>query len=171
MSNEIRIEIPEFMTHVAKSKFKHFKINGQAIYNGSLHPRTRALVVEKMHEHIAQYIPNNLDLTGMFPIETSLEFHAPINYGDVSLRIDKLNNCKKLCWKIPTFGYTPNWDADNQWIWGKCFNDVLKQKGIIPDDNVALLRSSGKVEWIETSTLQDRKLVFIIKPYDRGNIN
>lgn len=164
-NKEIRIEIPEFITHVNKSKFKYFKINGQAIYSGNLHPRTRALVVETMHNYLKKYLPKTIDLTGMYPIKVALEFHVPVNYGDVSLRTDKETGKKKLCWKETHIGYMPGWDVDNQWIWGKCFNDVLKEQGIIPDDNCMYVRSSGEVTWKEVSHINDRKLVFIIKQY------
>lgn len=160
------ITIPEFMTHVNKSKFKYFKINGQAIYSGNLHPRTRALVVETMHKYIKRYVPTTTDLTGMYPLKITLKFYAPVNYGNVSLRTDKKTNGKYLCWNMPEVGYMPTWDADNQWIWGKCFNDVLKEQGIIPDDNVAYIKSSGEVVWEEVADIKDRKLVFIITRYN-----
>ena len=166
IANEIKIEIPEFMTHVNKSKFKYFKINGQALYSGNLHPRVRALVVEKMHEYISGFLPENLDLTGMYPLKTSLQFYAPVTYGDVRLKQNKKTKDFVLCWKVPNIGYMPSWDADNQWIWGKCFNDVLKIKGIIPDDNVHYIKSSGEVIWEEVSSLEERKLVFTIKQYN-----
>ena len=152
---KIKIEIPKFITHIQLSKNKFIKINGQKIFVGINH-HLRSLIVRKIHTYLKEYISPDIKLP-QIPIKISLEFHAPLNYGNV--RIVK----NTLSWKKAIKGYTPKWDADNQWIWGKCFNDVLIELNIIPDDNVSIIRSSGEVKFIEVENLEDRKLVFIIE--------
>lgn len=154
------VEIPQFITHVDKTKTKKLKINGQTIYSGNLHHYTRAKVVKQLHEYLSKHIKEQLgeaDLSHLFPLQITLHFFSPINYGDI--RIYKGG----LSWKKPVAGYEPSWDADNQWIWGKCFNDSLVKCGYVPDDNVAYIQSSGKVVFNEVEELNDRKLLFVIE--------
>jgi len=156
----IRITIPSFLTHANKSKTKFMKINGQNIYNGNLHRFTRAKMVEQLHEYLKPFIHQELkgrDLSRLYPLDISLEVHAPINYGSVSMRK------KGLCWNPAKPGYKANWDADNLWIWGKCFNDVLTKEGYIVDDSVDYVTSSGKVSFKKIKDFKNRKLVFVIK--------
>ena len=154
------VEIPQFITHVEKTKTKKLKINGQTIYSGNLHHYTRAKVVKQLHEYLSEYIKEQLgeaDLSHLFPLQITLHFFSPLNYGDI--RMYKGN----LSWKKPADDYEPSWDADNQWIWGKCFNDSLVKCGYVPDDNVAYIQSSGKVVFNEVEELDDRKLLFVIE--------
>ena len=160
MKKVFTVEIPEFMTHVNKTKTKKLKINGQTIYSGNLHHYTRAKVVEQMHVYLEEYIKEQLgeaDLSHLFPLEISLHFFAPINYGNV--RIYK----QEVRWKQPEDDHEPNWDVDNQWIWGKCFNDTLIKCGYAPDDNVRYIKSSGKTTFEEVDTFEERKLIFVIR--------
>lgn len=161
----IRIEIPKFMTHIRKSKNKFVKINGQKLFVGMDH-HLRSLIVRKMHDYLKQYIPEDLDLRGMYPLRIKLEFHAPVNYDHARLLIDKHTKKPKYSWKKPEFWYEPGWDADNQWIWGKCFNDTLVEMGIIDNDCVKIIRSAGEVEFIPSEDLDSRKLVFVISKYE-----
>jgi hypothetical protein len=154
-----KIEIPEFITHAPKSKNKKVKINGQSIYNGGMNHHTRSKIVSHIHKYIKSFLPKNLKIN--YPIEIELEFHAPINYGDV--RRIKGKNGYRISWKKPHEGYKPSWDCDNQWIWCKCFNDTLVENGYLPDDNVSIIKKSGGVKWIPVDELEDRKLIFIIK--------
>lgn len=152
-----RIEVPQFITHAPKSKSKKIKINGQSIYVGMNH-HTRSKVVGHLHKYLSRFIPKGLKISKSIKIE--LEFHAPINYGDV--RRVKSKNGYRLSWKEPAKDYVPKWDADNQWIWCKCFNDTLVEKGVISDDNVSIIRKSGGVEWVPVKTFDERKLIFVI---------
>lgn len=155
MNDEILIEIPQFITHIQKTKNTYIKINGQKIFVGMNH-HLRSLIVRKLHDYIKTYIPKDLVLPKT-PLKISLDFYAPINYGSVQRR----NNI--LTWKPASKNYVPSWDADNQWIWGKCFNDTLTELGLLKDDNVGIIKSSGEVNFIEVATLDERKLVFKIK--------
>ena len=160
------IEIPEFMTHANKTKTKYVKINGQTIYSGNLHHYTRAKVVNQMHEFLGEYIKKELgeaDLSHLFPLKISTYFYAPINYGDVRMYKGEVR------WKEPADDYEPSWDVDNQWIWGKCFNDTLTHLGYVPDDNARFVKSSGETTFVEVDEFKKRKLVFVIsKCIDNG---
>jgi Holliday junction resolvase RusA-like endonuclease len=43
----------------------------------------------------------------------------------------------------------PLWDTDNLGIWVKAFNDTLKSRGYIEDDNYLYIKKSGGVEEFE----------------------
>ena len=155
----IKIVIPEFMTHVNKSKTKYLKINGQNLYNGSLHYISRAKMVKQMHDYVKPFIDKELkgrDLSRLYPLSISLELHVPLNYGNV--RMLKTG----ISWKPVRDDYIATWDADNLWIWGKIFNDSLTEGGYIEDDSVSFVTNSGGVKFREIDNLKDRKLVFII---------
>jgi len=157
---EIRVEIPQFITHVPTSKTKFMKINGQRLYSG-LNPHIRAKIVTEMHNYVRPFINAEMkkrgsDLSLLSPLRIRLEFHAPINYGNVR-RIKGT-----IRWKEPEADYVPSWDVDNMWIWGKTFNDTLAEEGHIVDDSVSFVRASGEVKWVPVDTFDERKLVFII---------
>ena len=158
--NEIRIEIPKFVTHIPKSKNSFVKINGQRLYTGVNH-YLRSKIVREIHKFVKNYIPSDLDISHMLPIRIKLEFHSPINYGNVQMRKDN-NGTYRVMWKKPDDNFVPKWDVDNQWIWGKCFNDMLTELKIIPDDNVSIIKAAGEVEFFEVENFEDRKLVFVI---------
>ena len=66
--------------------------------------------------------------------------------------------------EIHTFPHYMNWDLDNLWIYNKCFQDALKEVGVIPDDNIRYITSSAAPRFIPISREEDRKMVFIITP-------
>jgi hypothetical protein len=156
----LRVEISQFITHIPLSKTKYRKINGQSIYVG-MNPHIRAKLMNEIHNFLRQYIKKTWDLKP--PVKIKLEFHAPVNYGSVRRIKDKKTGESRISWKPPEIGYVPTWDADNQWIWGKAFNDVLVQEGILIDDNISQIKASGEVEWISVDHFDDRKLVFVIE--------
>jgi hypothetical protein len=156
----VKITIPEFITHLPYSKTKFKKINGQSVYAG-MNKFVRATIMRKMHEYLEKHIPTGMKFSG--PIRTSLQMHAPINYGTIRGSYNADLKQLVLNWKSPEPNYVPNWDADNQWIWLKAFNDTLVHMGIISDDNVSIVQISGEVSFFPVSTLDERKLVFIIE--------
>jgi len=155
---EIRITIPQFKTHVNKNNTKKIKINAQSIYSG-VHHYTRGKIVGQMHTHIKKHIPEDLDLGDMLPISICMEMHVPKNYEGVKYIKGELR------WKKPADDHKPSWDADNQWLWIKCFQDSLTAMGRIPDDTVMYIPDTGRVVFIPVDSLEKRKLVFIIKPH------
>jgi hypothetical protein len=117
-------------------KPKYWTLNGQRIYDGSLHYTARSKVARWMHEYLGAYIKD-----------------LPV------IKIPK--GCYLRVWIDM---YKPddnmNWDCDNQWPWTKWFLDTLVECGKIPEDNVQFIRSSGQITYIPSD---ERKLVFNIQ--------
>lgn len=163
MSLEIaRIVIKEFPTHICKSEgnkptSKHWKVNNQSIYNGSLHPMSRAVVVKHMHNYlIDKFKKANLPkIKGVVQVDVIIR--VPINYSTVR-RIKG-----KTSWKKPKNDYEPNWDEDNLTaIWTKVIRDSLTIYGCIEDDKVSFVRGGYRgIEFVDH--IKDRELIIKIK--------
>jgi len=164
MVSEIKLEFPEFITHIPVSKKNWVKIGYNKIH-ASVHYTTRAALVAAMHGYIEKHIPDNLSIDT--PVETKLTVYAPINYGVMKMIKDKETGKRKTSWKPAADDYKPNWDIGNlALIWIKCLDDVLIKKGILPDDTVEFLRRT-QYEFVPVSNLKNRKLVYKIKSIKR----
>ena len=164
MVSEIKLEFPEFITHIPVSKKNWVKIGYNKIH-ASVHYTTRAALVAAMHGYIEKHIPDNLSIDT--PVETKLTVYAPINYGVMKMIKDKETGRRKTSWKPAADDYKPNWDIGNlALIWIKCLDDVLIKKGILPDDTVEFLRRT-QYEVVPISNLKNRKLVYKIKSIKR----
>lgn len=160
MVSEIKLEFPEFITHIPVNKKNWVKIGYNKIH-ASVHYTTRAALVAAMHGYIEKHIPDNLSIDT--PVETKLTVYAPINYGVMKMIKDKETGRRKTSWKPAADDYKPNWDIGNlALIWIKCLDDVLIKKGILPDDTVEFLRRTT-YEFVPISNLRNRKLVYKIK--------
>ena len=62
-----------------------------------------------------------------------------------------------------------NWDLDNLWIYIKCFQDLLIEYQIIPDDSVKYITKAPGFELFPVQKLEQRKMVFQINQ-DMRNI-
>ena len=159
-NTELKLEFPEFITHIPQNKKVWVKIGYNKIYESG-HYSTRAALVATMHGYIEKHIPENLTIEG--PIETRLIVFAPINFGVMKMVLDKETGRRKVSWNPAPPDYVPNWDIDNlASIWLKCLNDVLIKKGILPYDTVKYLRKTT-YEFIPVSNFKDRKLVYSLK--------
>lgn len=157
------LKIPKFPTHIAKTANrlkdnKMFKINNQAIYNGSLNKFQRAIVVENMHnfmiEHINKAGLQNLKINHKIVI--FYQFKTVINHGDISWRKNK------ICWKPAPLNYEPCWDINNiADLWTKIGNDSFSLAGTIVDDNVRFVRGTYH-SFSECSHIDDRELTIYI---------
>ena len=148
MVSEIKLEFPEFITHIPVSKNKWVKIGYNKIH-ASVHYTTRAALVAAMHGFIEKHIPDNLSIDS--PVETKLTIYAPKNYGVMKMIKDKKTGKRKTSWNPPADDYKPNWDIGNlALIWLKCLDDVL-----------FLQRTT--YEFIPVANFKDRKLVYQIK--------
>ena len=164
MVSEIKLEFPEFITHIPVSKKNWVKIGYNKIH-ASVHYTTRAALVAAMHGYIEKHIPDNLSIDT--PVETKLTVYVPINYGVMKMIKDKETGRRKTSWKPAADDYKPNWDIGNlALIWIKCLDDVLIKKGILPDDTVEFLRCT-QYEFVPISNLKNRKLVYKIKSIRR----
>tara|TARA_Y100000401_G_C8323787_1_gene226938 strand:- start:274 stop:855 length:582 start_codon:yes stop_codon:yes gene_type:complete len=114
---------------------KYWTINGQRMYDGTLHYTARAKITKWMHEYLRQFIED--------------------------LPVIKLQDGEYL--RVWVDMYKPlqvqNWDCDNQWPWTKWLLDTCVELGKIPDDSIQIVRSSGQVTYIPSD---ERKLVFNI---------
>ena len=63
-----------------------------------------------------------------------------------------------------------NWDLDNQWLYNKCFQDLLVKLEIIPDDDIRYVTKSAAPEFVPVDNESQRKLVFTIEPEERDEI-
>ncbi len=164
MVSEIKLEFPEFITHIPQSKNVWVKIGYNKIH-ASVHYTTRAALVAAMHGYIEKNIPENLSIQA--PIETKLTVYAPINFGSMKMVKDKTTGKRRTSWAPAAPGYKPNWDIGNlALIWIKALDDVLIKKGILPDDTVEFLRRTT-YEFIPVSNFKDRKLVYKLKSIKR----
>ncbi len=147
----MKIVLPEFPTHVNKSKSSYMKVGYNRIYAGINH-FVRAKMVSQLHSFISKHIPDGI--TCEYPAEMHLTIYCPINWGSVRMYKGKIS------WKKPADNYEPNWDLDNlATLWLKCINDVLVHKGIFPDDTVKYIRKAT-YEFKECDDLTDRRIVF-----------
>lgn len=168
MGNIYTVEIHNFITHIAKtnnkkSPNKFIKINNQLIYNSNLNRFARNIVVTNLHNYLIPYIKEQIPLTFTdYPYQISLEIHVPINYGDVSRRIDSLG-IPYICWKEPKEDYVPKWDIGNLGeLWLKVFEDSLQLAEVIENDSVGFINIHGPIIFKRVDTIEDRKLLFNI---------
>jgi hypothetical protein len=160
MVKEIIIEFPEFITHASLSKNKWKKINYNAVY-ASPHFHVRNAFTNALHSYIKEHLPTDLVISG--PISTEVIVYAPINYGNVKSKINKITNQREVSWKAPAKDYVPAWDIFNlAAVWLKALDDCLVHTGAIKDDNIAFFNGFGG-RFIEVPKLEDRKIVYIIK--------
>lgn len=160
MNTALRLEFPEFITHIFQSKNKCVKIGYNKIH-ASVHHTTRSALIAAMHGYIEKHIDENLTIQG--PVETRLIVYAPINFGAVKMIKDKETGRRKVSWKPASPDYRPNWDIGNlALVWLKCLDDVVTKKGILPDDTVEYLRRTT-YEFIPVATLKERKLIYELR--------
>lgn len=154
--SQIIITIPQFKTHANKSANKFVKLNGNAIYSGSMHRFTRAKVVNELHEYFGTYLApfKGLNLKG--PLKITLRIYTVLNHGSISMRKGILT------WKPVKPGYIPNWDIENLYsLYSKVINDTLTIENVIEDDNVKVVTCLS-CEFIEVKNIADRKIEILI---------
>ena len=157
---EIKLEFPEFITHIPQNKSTWVKVGYNKIH-ASVHFTTRAALVAAMHGYIEKNIPENLTI--QTPIETKLVIYAPLNYGSMKMVVDKTTKKRRTSGSPASKDYKPNWDIGNlALIWLKCLDDVLIKKGILPDDTVEFLHKTS-YEFTPIKDFKDRKLVYTLK--------
>lgn len=129
---------------VANSKVvgtpKFQKINGQDFYSGfgSHFERIKIVAgIKNFCRPFVQHLPPVME----FPVQLEMELHTIIGEG--------------------------NWDLDNLWIYTKCFQDLLVECGIIPDDNIQFISKPAAPEFYPIPTEDKRKLVFKIYKDER----
>lgn len=123
-------------------------LNGQDLYNGTLHPLVRSKMAKYYHAYFSKYIKEQL---------------KPTKFKDgyaLSISVD-IYEVRR--------GTMP--DVSNMWPLEKFFEDALQDCGIIPDDNPTYVIESGRKQyhWVENE--DDRMLIFNLEliKVDYGN--
>lgn len=144
----IFVTIPEFENRIMVAKKSRrtgkpvfWNVNGQSLYNATLHYASRAKVTKYFHKYLSKFIKEQITKEQI----TSLISHEL----SVSVDIYEINK-----------GILP--DVGNLWIWIKWFEDALQICKVIPNDNSKIIIESGRTRyrWVETN--EERKLVFQI---------
>lgn len=112
------------------------KINGQDFYSGNVIPQVRAKIIAEMKRFFSQHL-EGIPPIEEFPVEMEIEIHYVVKHD--------------------------LFDVDNLgWVYTKVIQDVLKDTGIIPDDDVRYIRKSGGCQFVPVASEDDRKIVIKI---------
>lgn len=121
-------------------KPRYTSIGGNMLYAG-MNEHVRMLIISGIKEYFRQYIQKLTPIKD-FPIHIDAQLHA-----------------------IPGLR---NWDIDNLWIYIKCFQDLLIESRIIPDDSVKYITKAPSFEYFPVAENKDRKIIFILRPDTRS---
>jgi hypothetical protein len=151
---EILVTIPEHDIKflLAKKSKKTGKprwwtINGQGLYNATLHFRARGKITKYFHKKLSKYIREQITEDEQKRLDL-VHPESSIKYG-ISVDIYEVRR-----------GVMP--DIGNMWLWPKWFEDALQECGVIPDDDPDYVIESGRKRYYWVDTAEERKLVFHI---------
>jgi hypothetical protein len=125
---------PVIKNPIAMGKPRYQTIAGNEIY-ARMHERLRMLIVSAIKDNYREHMPKELDLN--YPVAISMQVH--------------------------TFPKYLNWDVDNLWIYIKCFQDLLVELKLIPDDDIRYIRTSGEINFTPVQDEEQRQLIFTIE--------
>lgn len=152
---EILVIIPEHEDKYCTAKKskksgkpRYWTINGQGLYNATLHYRLRGTITKYFHKYLSKYIKEQVTEEDIQLINSLVYKESSILLG-VSVDIYEIKRGK-----MP--------DIRNMWLWGKWFEDALQDCGVIPDDNPDYVIESGRTRYFWIDTVKERKLVFKI---------
>jgi hypothetical protein len=129
-------------------KPRYWTINGQGLYNATLHFRLRGTITKYFHKYLSKYIREQIIAEEIQTINLLVHPKSFIKLG-ISVDIYEVRRGK-----MP--------DVGNMWLWCKWFEDALQDCGVIPDDNPDYVIESGRKRYFWVDTAQARKLVFRI---------
>jgi len=122
---------------------KYLTINGQQLYNARMSPHMRSKIVNAVKDSYLPYVKNVKPIKKL-PVSISLDFYDTVRQA--------------------------NWDLDNQWLYGKCFQDLVVKLGILPDDDIKYITKAGAPRFFPVDTEEERKLIFHISTETRDEI-
>lgn len=128
-------------------KPKYWIVNGQGLYNATLHYRQRGLITKYFHAYLSEYIKK------MCP-EDIKAIHDTVT-KESSIKISTSVDIYEI-----RRGRIP--DVGNMWLWIKWFEDALQECGVIEDDNPDYVIESGRKRYHWVDNEEDRKLIFHI---------
>lgn len=124
---------------------KIIPISGRAIYSG-WHERIRIKVVGAIKDFYRPIVQRLQPVSIQhFPLRIRMELHTPPRNME--------------------------WDLDNLWIYSKCFQDLLKDEGVIPNDSIRYITLPPAPEYYPVSEDDDRKIIFYLESDTRSIIN
>jgi hypothetical protein len=124
---------------VGTPKFQ--KINGQDFYSGFGSHHIRMKIVAGIKNFMRPFI-RQIPPIAEYPVQFEMDLYNVIGEG--------------------------NWDLDNLWIYTKCFQDLLVEEGIMPDDNIQFVTKPAAPEFFPIADESERKLVFRIYKDERN---
>ena len=152
---ELLVIIPEYEAKycIAKKSRKsgkptYWTVNGQGLYNATLHYRLRGTVTKYFHNYLSKYIKEQIIVEEIQTFNLLVHPKSRTRLG-ISVDIYEIRRGK-----MPDIG--------NMWLWCKWFEDALQHCGIIPDDNPDYVIESGRKRYYWVDTAEERKLVFHI---------
>ena len=152
---EILVTIPEHEDKYCTAKKsrksgkpRYWTINGQGLYNATLHYRLRGTITKYFHKYLSRYIREQITQEWILYCKTIVSPRTNVRLG-TSVDIYEIKRGK-----MP--------DIRNMWLWGKWFEDALQNCGVIVDDNPDYVIESGRTRYFWVDTVQERKLVFKI---------
>jgi|TARA_R110000850_G_scaffold118218_1_gene235194 hypothetical protein len=122
---------------------RYLTINGQQLYNARMSPHMRSKIVNAVKESYMPYVKNVKPIKKL-PVAISLDFYDTTRQA--------------------------NWDLDNQWLYGKCFQDLIVKLGILPDDDIKYITQASAPRFFPVDTEEERKLIFHITTETRVEI-
>lgn len=129
-------------------KPRYWTVNGQGLYNATLHFRLRSKITAYFHKYLSGYIKTQISKRDIARINQWV--YKDSNHKlSISLDIYEIRRGK-----MPDIG--------NMWLWIKWFEDALQETGVIPDDNPDFVIESGRKRYHFVDSEKDRKLVFNI---------
>jgi hypothetical protein len=150
----VRVSKHEYRFVVAKASRKtgrprYWTVNGQGLYNATLHFRLRGKITKYYHKYLIKYIKQQLSVLDTAVISKHV---YPGSDWKLSISCDIYEIRRN---KIP--------DVMNMWLWTKWFEDALQEAGIIPDDNPDYVIESGRTRYHWVDNEGERKLLFNIE--------
>jgi Holliday junction resolvase RusA-like endonuclease len=128
---------------------RYWTINGQGLYNATLHYRARGKITKYFHKYLSKYILEQIT-------KADIKLLRKLVYKDSTHKLSiSLDIYEQRLPKIPDIG--------NMWLWTKWFEDALQETGVIPDDNPDYVIESGRKRYHWVDNESDRKLIFNIE--------
>ncbi|MHA1199672.1 MAG: hypothetical protein ACTSQF_10130 [Candidatus Heimdallarchaeaceae archaeon] len=155
MIKELLVTIPEYEAKYCTAKKsrksgkpRYWTVNGQGLYNATLHYRLRGTVTKYFHKYLSKYIKDQIIAEEIQTINKLVYPGSRMKLG-VSVDIHEIKRGK-----MP--------DVGNMWLWCKWFEDALQDCGVIIDDDPDYVIESGRKRYYWVDTAEQRKLVFHI---------
>ena len=128
---------------------RYWTVNGQGLYNATLHFRLRGKITQYFHKYLTKYIKQQISKKDIQRIN-SLVYKGSDHKLSVSVNIYEIRRGK-----IP--------DVGNMWLWLKWFEDALQESGVIEDDNPDYVIESGRTRYHWVDNEGERQLLFNIE--------